>query len=253
MKLRKSFRLFFVSIFLMGGLRANEPAGFIAQGTPWETPYHIIDSGVEGPIVLVVGGIHGDQPAGFRAAEQIRRWPISKGKLIVIPAANLRGLKEKRRSIPGVAEAERDLNRNFAISETGAVEPQGKLAESIWELVGKEKPDWFIDFHEGTNFHVSHQPAKGKRRSSGSTIIYSENEEIAPLAEGALADVSATISDPKKVRDPHRRIRSRRPCTDGCGKTRVEIDRSSHHFGRPDAFATHPSATDRGEFNTQRH
>jgi len=198
MNVRKFALTLLAPLLLAGEVSAAESAGLIAEGTPWETPYYIIDSGIEGPAVLVIGGLHGDQPAGHRAAEQIRRWPIAKGKLIVIPAANLRGLKVKRRSIPGVAEAERDLNRNFAISAKGEVKPKGKLADSIWNLVANEKPDWVIDFHEGMNFHVSHKPAKGKRRSVGSTIIYRENKEIAPFVERALTAVNTTISDPER-------------------------------------------------------
>ena len=40
----------------------------IAPGTEWETPVYLIDSGVEGPVFLLVGGVHGDEPAGAVAA-----------------------------------------------------------------------------------------------------------------------------------------------------------------------------------------
>jgi len=198
MNTRKFAVILSVLFLLTPSLRADEPTGLIAEGTPWETPYFVKTSTVEGPTVLVIGGIHGDQPAGCLAAGQIRHWPLSKGKLIVIPAANLRGLNENRRTIPGVAESERDLNRNFVIADNGDVEPKGKLASSIWELVAEEKPDWLIDFHEGIKFHISHQPLPGRKRSAGSTIIYRKSTELAPIAERALAAVNATVEDPAK-------------------------------------------------------
>jgi len=198
MTTRNFARILSVLAFLTASVHADEPTGYIADETPWKTPFYVTNSGVKGPTVLVIGGIHGDQPAGFRAALQIRHWPLAKGKLIVIPAANLRGLNAKRRTIPGVAESGRDLNRNFLIADNGEVQPRGKLAASIWELVTKEKPDWVIDFHEGTHFHISHQPSPNRKRSAGSTIIYRKSAELAPIAERALTAVNGTIDDPQK-------------------------------------------------------
>ena len=68
-------------------------SGVVAKGTQWETTFYRRDSGMDGPVVLVTGGIHGNEPAGARAAEQIRHWPLKKGRLIVVPRANIPGLK----------------------------------------------------------------------------------------------------------------------------------------------------------------
>ncbi|HJO52894.1 MAG TPA: succinylglutamate desuccinylase/aspartoacylase family protein, partial [Verrucomicrobiota bacterium] len=76
-------------------------SGVLAKGTQWETTFYRRDSGVDGPVVLVTGGIHGNEPAGARAAEQVRHWPIKKGRLIVVPRANIPGLKAGTRHLPG--------------------------------------------------------------------------------------------------------------------------------------------------------
>ena len=65
-------------VALGGAVAAEAPAGVLAEGTRWETPWYTIDSGVEGPTVFLTGGLHGNEPAGWRAAEQVRRWPIVK-------------------------------------------------------------------------------------------------------------------------------------------------------------------------------
>ena len=83
--------------------------GIIAQGTPFQTRWHSYDSEVDGPTVLVIGGMHGDELAGHRAARQIATWPVTRGRLVVVPAANPPALAERSRRIPGLKEDEGDL------------------------------------------------------------------------------------------------------------------------------------------------
>src|SRR5688572_13934153 len=63
--------------------------GMLAEGTPWATPYFVQESNQPGATVMIVGGMHGDEPAGAYAAEQIRRWRIVRGKVVVVPRANV--------------------------------------------------------------------------------------------------------------------------------------------------------------------
>ena len=109
-------------------------SGLLAEGTRWQTPYYVMDSGVDGPTLLVTGGIHGNEPAGYRAAEQIRHWPIVKGTLVVVPKANVPGLKANTRNMPGEPEERRNLNRNFPGDrlEEGA---RGEIAQALWQFV----------------------------------------------------------------------------------------------------------------------
>ncbi len=81
--------LFGASIFGAG----QEASGLLAKGTKWETPFYSRDSGKPGPTVVLTGGIHGNEPAGAGAAEQIRHWPIKRGRLIIVPRVNRPGLE----------------------------------------------------------------------------------------------------------------------------------------------------------------
>lgn len=173
-------------------------SGLISPGTRWETAYHIIDSGTPGPCVLLTGGIHGDEPAGARAAEQIRYWPIQKGRLIVIPRANVPGLKANKRLMPMPGSDEksksgRDLNRNFPKrGSEQASAPQGEIATELWSFVTKQHPDWLIDLHEGFDFQQA-----AETDSVGSSIIDCNSEAANAAAPAILSAVNASIKDPK--------------------------------------------------------
>ena len=87
-----------LAVFLASGLL---PAAELAAGTKWATPYYIVEGAQPGPTVLLTGGLHGDEPAGARAAEQIRHWPITRGRLVIVPRANEPGLAAGTRHLPG--------------------------------------------------------------------------------------------------------------------------------------------------------
>ncbi len=168
-------------------------SGTLAAGTRWETGWYMIQSDVPGPTVLITGGIHGDEPAGAQAAEQIRHWPILKGRLIVIPRANVPGLKANKRLMPGVKEEENNLNRDFpkAGNEAGT-EAKGEIAKELWTFVSGQHPDWVIDLHEGFDFH------EAESDSVGSSIIDSNSEAANAAAPAMLAAVNAPIKDAKR-------------------------------------------------------
>lgn len=172
-------------------------SGRIAVGTRWETAYYVRDSGVPGPTLLVVGGVHGNEPSGYRAADQIRHWPITSGRLVVIPQANVPGLKANIRYMPKVDAQLRDLNRNFP-TDGIADQPRGQAANALWQFVQELKPNWVIDLHEGYEFNISHQPPPGKPKSVGSTVIYPPMPELDPLVEQMINAVNATISNPDR-------------------------------------------------------
>ena len=104
-----------VALFLLlpGPAGGEIASGILAAGTQWETPYHVIEGSQPGPTVFLAGGLHGNEPAGARAAEQIRHWPILRGRLVVLPRANQPGLRAGTRHLPELAKSEADLNRNF--------------------------------------------------------------------------------------------------------------------------------------------
>jgi predicted deacylase/glutamine amidotransferase-like uncharacterized protein len=166
-------------------------SGLLAKGTKWETAFYQRDSGQPGPVVVLTGGIHGNEPAGARAAEQIRHWPITRGKLIVIPRANVPGLREGVRFLPGEPPQLRDLNRQFPKTKAPAA-ASGVLAKALWEFIGKQKPDWVIDLHEGFDFHQLNS------KSVGSTIIDAKGKAADAAVLQMLRAVNVGIADPKK-------------------------------------------------------
>ncbi|MBG87444.1 MAG: hypothetical protein CMO80_11155 [Verrucomicrobiales bacterium] len=168
----------------------------IGKGTEWESKVHVRDSGIPGPTVMMIGGIHGNEPAGAQAAEQIRHWPLAKGKFIAIPRANVAALGKRIRYIPEAPENQRDLNRNFP-GEQLDDGTRGKLAAALWMQVLKHKPDWLFDLHEGYQFHGSHQPKPGREKSVGSSIIY-DRGELDPLVNRMLAAANKTVTNPKR-------------------------------------------------------
>jgi putative intracellular protease/amidase len=84
--------------------------------------------------------------------------------LIVIPRANVAGLRARIRFVPNRSPATRDLNRNCP-KTYDKNETVGELAAGIWRLVEERKPDWLLDLHEGTDFYQIN------KKSVGSSII----------------------------------------------------------------------------------
>ncbi len=164
----------------------SRTSGLIAPGTRWETPCYRIESGEPGPTVVLVGGVHGDEPAGAQAAEQIRHWPLRKGRLVVIPRANRRALEAGTRFIPDAGRDSRDLNRDFP-KPGDAGTATGELAAALWSCIAEQKPDWVIDLHEGYGFHQQGS------KSVGSSIIDSNGAKADGMASTILAAINATI------------------------------------------------------------
>ncbi|HCE06016.1 MAG TPA: thioredoxin, partial [Verrucomicrobiales bacterium] len=133
---------FGLSIVVWAGETISE--GQLAKGTKWETPFYVRVNGQDGPTVVITGGIHGNEPAGARAAEQIRHWPITCGRLVVIPQANIPGLRDGTRFLPGEPPSRRDLNRQFPKTKMAA-EAHGVLGKALWKFIGDQNPDWMID------------------------------------------------------------------------------------------------------------
>ncbi|MBM3888773.1 MAG: hypothetical protein FJ388_06555 [Verrucomicrobia bacterium] len=167
---------------------SQKPAGIVAGGTPAATPYYVQDTGVAGPTVVITGGVHGDEPAGAYAAEQIRHWSIKRGKMVVLPRANVVALQAGKRLTPGEEAAQNNLNRDFRkVKENGP--PRGALAKALWEFARQQKPTWFIDLHEGGDFRAL------TNKSVGSSIIPFPTPEGKTAAAAMLAAVNASITN----------------------------------------------------------
>ncbi len=171
-------------------LAQQHSTGLIAEGTIWQTRYYVTESNEPGPVVMIVGGIHGNEPAGSRAAEQIRHWKITKGKLIVLPAVNGPALKKESRLTPDVSKGLGNLNRNFP--EAVADAPKCALSKGIWSVVCAERPDWLLDLHEGYDF------TQINSKSVGSSVIAGKSLVVTEQARRMLDVLNETIEDPNK-------------------------------------------------------
>jgi predicted deacylase len=176
-------------IFPRHGVAGTTTVGTLLDDTSQATPFYVCDSGRPGPVVMITGGIHGDEPAGAAAAERIRHWHVGKGKLIVVPMLNIRGLAAQRRTMPGVEAALADLNRNFARADQKGATPRGKTATEIWQFVLKQKPDWLIDLHEAHTLHGTGGD------SVGNVLLAVPSPELAKAEPLLLEAVNATIAD----------------------------------------------------------
>lgn len=183
-------------LVVLAGFASVEPARargtrervvVLGRGQSWETRAILREGPADGPTVMIVGGVHGNEPAGADAAEQILGWELSRGRLLVLPRANVRALRARKRLTPGVAKADSNLNRNFP--RTGGERPRGPLARAIWRLVEKTEPDWLLDLHEGISYHVVNKDSCGH-----SVIHHPDHDEAVEVARLMVAAANETVT-----------------------------------------------------------
>lgn len=162
---------------------AFEASGWISEG-PSRTPYYTRDSGQVGPTVLVVSGLHGDEPAGPCAADQLRHWVPSRGKLIVVPRASQPAIEAGTRLTPA-SPARFNLNRRFP---PDASSNAPALAGDLWAFVRGTRPDWLVDLHEGSDFRVA------TTNSVGSSVIASRSPEAVAAARAIVEALNAEVT-----------------------------------------------------------
>ncbi len=111
-----------------------------------EFTIHKLDSGVEGPTILVVGGIQGDEPGGFHAASLlVTDYKIKKGTVWVVPNLNFESIINRSRGING------DMNRKFAQMQKG--DPDYQAVERVKSLIRDPKVDFVFNLHDGSGFY----------------------------------------------------------------------------------------------------
>lgn len=144
---------------------------------------HVIDSGREGPCVLVISGTHGNEPAGRIYLEKwLQNNPkISRGKLIVIPCANKSGNAIGSRYMIQ-HPTHPDLNRNY--TEEGN-EP---VSKNIIETIRRHKVDFILDFHEGWGWRVTNRQTIGSTLSSTTPKTEKISHEIIDLLNQTIPE-----------------------------------------------------------------
>ncbi|WP_435153381.1 succinylglutamate desuccinylase/aspartoacylase family protein [Haladaptatus sp. DFWS20] len=111
----------------------------IRAGTEQETTLYEIQHDRPGSTAFVVGGMHGNEESGYWAAQDILKWKIDAGTLVVLPETNTQAVEHHRRKWPKGM----DLNRKFPVGKP----PENALAEEIWDTIVGHSPDVLIDLH----------------------------------------------------------------------------------------------------------
>lgn len=163
-----------------------EPAGMLAQGEEWETPYYVIDSNLPGPTIFIIGGTHGGELAGWQTALELLKRKPDRGKFIIVPKANKKGVELRYREIEG----EGNLNRCYPGKEDGI--PMEQMAFHIFSLIKETQPDLVLDLHESREFHLIDEKYVGQTLIAspddmtlwiGMCVIDVLNEEITEEVE----------------------------------------------------------------------
>ncbi len=157
----------------------------LAKGTPYATTLYVIKADRSGPTVMVVGGVHGDERAGYTAAGRLKNYTIERGKLLVLPKANVRAVNYGSRTATG----RDDLNRAFPMS--GYQSPDGEPAASIYRAVKRHDPDWLVDLHEGYDYY-----SNPYTDSVGQTVIHQPNYLTTSLCKTIVRELSASAKRP---------------------------------------------------------
>ena len=158
----------------------------LQAGTGWETSGCVVDSGLDGPVALILGGVHGNEPAGAAAAERVCSFSPIAGKLVVVPRVNPLGLKVNVRYLDEID----DMNRVYP--PTGENTPAEQLATEMIRLMEKWRISMLIDLHEARTFH------RIDRTSLGQTLLFADNTASTVLAMDTVEIVNREISEDVK-------------------------------------------------------
>lgn len=177
--------------------------GFCSVG--WSTDrleftIHKLESGVEGPTVLVVGGIQGDEPGGFHAASMlVTHYRVTAGNLWVVPNLNFESIIERSRGLNG------DMNRKFAAM--GENDPDYQDIQRIKALIQDEQVDFIFNMHDGSGFYREDYTdwLHGPERWGQSIVIDQEMLEgeryanVGELARSTIEKVNRMLLDSEHV------------------------------------------------------
>lgn len=117
----------------------------------YETDRYVIEAEEDGATAVVVGGIHGNETTSYEAAELVKLWTISSGKIVVIPRAKKPAIDEQSRGAPGQG----DPNRKFPSGE----EPTSEWASELWDEITSHDPDYVFDLHRSQGLSGGRSPS----------------------------------------------------------------------------------------------
>jgi len=165
-----------------------------------EFTIHKIESGVEGPTVLVVGGIQGDEPGGFHAASMlVTHYRVTKGNVWVVPNLNFESIIERSRGVNG------DMNRKFAHVRQN--DPDYRDVQRIKSLITDERVDFIFNMHDGSGFYrEKHTDWLHSPRRWGQSIVIDQEvlavdryANVGELSRQAIAKVNQHLLDREHI------------------------------------------------------
>lgn len=118
----------------------------LTVGAQVDMPAYVINSAINGPVVLFTAGMHGDEINGIETLRQLLQRKIAqnllRGAVIIIPVVNTISFMYKSRALPDG----KDLNRCFPGSKNGSLG-----ARIAYDMMQKILPiiDVGVDFHTG--------------------------------------------------------------------------------------------------------
>ena len=113
------------------------------KGTDYELHVYDIKGREKGPTVLIIGGIQGDEPGGYLSADSYADIALRKGRLILVPRANLPSI------ILNCREINADMNRKFRTKSQRIYEE--KVVAILKKLI--QKSDVLLNLHDGSGFY----------------------------------------------------------------------------------------------------
>jgi hypothetical protein len=157
------------------------------------TKIYELNSNKTGPTILIVAGTHGNEPAASHYFTNLLKsnFKINRGKLIIIPRVNDCALRINFRSIPLIG----DINRKYYPLPNNTINDKiNQINIQIMNQIKNNKIDFFLDFHEGYDFH------KINEKSLGSTITYTNDKTglSKKIGESIVDELNNTISDDRK-------------------------------------------------------
>ena len=162
------------------------------EKTQYPLTVHVLEGQEAGPTILVQGGIQGDEASGYMTAELLGRARVKKGRLIVIPRANLPSVHLRQRQVNV------DMNRRFD-------QEYGKFYEDILARAVRyilKNCDGLIHLHEGSGFYSPTyvDGNKNPKRYGQSVIIDTEiykGINLGKLCRRVLADFNPEVRPQK--------------------------------------------------------
>ncbi len=189
--------LFFFFLLLSLSPICNAAQLVYFKGTDYELHVYDIKGREKGPTILIIGGIQGDEPGGYLSADSYADISLKKGRLIIVPRANLPSIIMNRRGVNV------DMNRKFKSKSQRVYEE--KVVAILKKLI--RQSDVLLNLHDGSGFYrpVWISPWKNPMRFGQSIIAdaetYYSHKYHRTLYLGKIARKVASAVN-KKIKNP---------------------------------------------------